>query len=327
MKLKQRDITLLQLMGMASITALTAVVMFYPDLLHNTHSIRAIEADKETVLALNSSLQTVERNTVGARDALARMQTELEPIKKESTRLQTAIKETNFDLHLPSILVALEQQALAHDLELVIDFEGIQLASVPEPPEVPEDGTPEALEGGMEEGGRDPMDEADVPLEDGFEPEDDMGMDDPMMPDADLGQGGPAEDLPTETPKPVETETEPSQSDATPATETTEKSDTPAATPNEESEDAGTPVTEGGRPVPNVAKAKEVIPVIPGMDVTTIPIRITGSYANVRAFLHYLDEIDFMEHNFIDLYSFGDSVTGEVVFNVFHETKGGNTDE
>ena len=54
------------------------------------------------------------------------------------------------------------------------------------------------------------------------------------------------------------------------------------------------------------------------LDVTTIPIKIEGSYHNIRSYLKYLDEIGMIEPSSIQLNSEEKLVKGEVVLEIFH---------
>lgn len=57
---------------------------------------------------------------------------------------------------------------------------------------------------------------------------------------------------------------------------------------------------------------------VAGLDVTTIPITIEGTYSNVRNFIKYLDELGMIEPSSVTLTSEEKKVKGEIVLNVFH---------
>lgn len=59
-------------------------------------------------------------------------------------------------------------------------------------------------------------------------------------------------------------------------------------------------------------------PNIEGIDVTVIPISISGSYASVREYIKYLDEVGMIEPSSVTLESKGKTVTSSVMLNVFH---------
>lgn len=63
-------------------------------------------------------------------------------------------------------------------------------------------------------------------------------------------------------------------------------------------------------------------PNIEGIDVTVIPISISGSYSRVRDYIKYLDEVGMIEPSSVTLKSEGDKVTSSVVLNVFHGKEG-----
>lgn len=75
--------------------------------------------------------------------------------------------------------------------------------------------------------------------------------------------------------------------------------------PDEEGEDVKIPISD------------EAIK-LDGFDVTVIPIRIEGSYHNVRNYIKFLDEIGMIEPSSVSLKSEGKVIKGRVVLNIFH---------
>lgn len=61
-----------------------------------------------------------------------------------------------------------------------------------------------------------------------------------------------------------------------------------------------------------------VPPQIKNVDVTVIPIRINGKYSDVRKFIRYLDNLEYVDPGHIELDSDGTTVNGFILVNVFH---------
>lgn len=57
-------------------------------------------------------------------------------------------------------------------------------------------------------------------------------------------------------------------------------------------------------------------------DVTSIPINIRGDFVKVRNYLNYLDTIDYIESNYIEIKSDGKNVKADVILYVFHSKEG-----
>ena len=63
-------------------------------------------------------------------------------------------------------------------------------------------------------------------------------------------------------------------------------------------------------------------PTIPGVMVVTIPLKITGSYSNIRSYIKFLDEVDMLEPALVDIISNGKEITAEILINVFYGEEG-----
>lgn len=86
----------------------------------------------------------------------------------------------------------------------------------------------------------------------------------------------------------------------------------------EMSEDINSPSNSSNRPSVDMSELTSGLPNISGIKITSIPIEVNGSYGNIRLFIEYLDEIDLLEHNIVDLYSFGKEISAIIAFNVYH---------
>lgn len=300
MKLTRRNKTILQVVGIAIVIVLTIILMFFPNLIHagNGSSIKEILTKKDTLVSLNEELEMIDNDVVSSKGELETILKELTTVEEDTTRLKNGIKETNFDFHLPSIMVSLEQEAKKNDLEFSLDYANIQKANGSDSSEDPEMG-----------------EEFDEEFDEEFTEDYDEEFDEPEI---DEGMGGEdGEDVAEEN----EVDEEDSEENLDENDENNENGENEGEDSSEENDDK----EESGV---DISKATEGLPSIPGVNITTVPITLKGNYSNVRSFIEYLDEIDLLENNIIDLKSNGKEITAVIVFNIFHvdEDLGGEDD-
>lgn len=105
----------------------------------------------------------------------------------------------------------------------------------------------------------------------------------------------------------------------TPKTPSATPTDTPAETGTEASGDEEESIMGD----PKVAIAYDKPPMIPGVSVTTIPIRLLGvTYAQARDYIAFLDNLDFVEPTYLDIYSDGQGTSLVALIHVFHKEGG-----
>ena len=290
MKITTRDVTLIQILGIVLIVALTVATMLYPDALGNEHSLRSIEEKEAKILSLNDELSNTERDYQNALSNLNLVKKNAESIKKESDSMRVSIRNTEFGLHMPSILIALEQKANEYNLEFLMDYDKLKTIGA----ETPADaiGNPE-------------LDSAE-----GATPED-------VTPETEAAKAAKAA---AETSTPEE---------AMKASETKKDSEAVAVADSSDSTKESA-IEAGAEALTDVYKPEEVdisaayenVSSIPGLSVTIIPVRVSGTYSDVRAFIQYIEDVDLISHNWVDLHSYGEDISGIIVFNVFHSEEG-----
>lgn len=294
MKLSTRDITTLKILGIIVVLALMVVTMFYPELVRNPYSIKNIKNKQDEVITLNNQMISNESRMSTESVTLDQLRNETSSLESEYNRLQTGLSDIEFELHIPSILVTLEQQAKENNLEITIDYENIKTFN------------------GMNESMPDQMEE-----EYEYKDQQNEGLSDEVEQDElneteELGRGG--EEL-IEEEQSIE-ESEEMDSDEVP--------DNPL-------DEQTTSLTENGLSTEHEEISEDIIstsiPIIHGVQVTTVKVNLNGSYENIRDYLSAIDEIDFIEHNIIDLLSYGDSVSAVTILNVFHTEEGGEMND
>ena len=280
--------------------------MLYPDLLGNQASIVGIREKQEEVTQLTQDVKLFERDLTDIASNVIQVEEQMVPLKREAEDIRKQIAGTEFGMHMPSVLIFIEQNAYANDLDLTIMYDEIQSVQGggPRPQEMtPEQqqahpGTnPENPEVSDDQGEPNESDETEQTEEDApeSEPEEEET---PELPSPegeednseDLGQGGPVEDNPADA----------------------------------ETEESIQPEAPQG-PAERVRISLDEIRMIPGVGVTNIPMRVEGTYSEIRAFLVELDEIDFLEPYVVDLSSNGNQLSGVISFNVYHIESGGGS--
>lgn len=240
-----------QILAIIAIIVASVILLFVPQAIDNKYpyTYQNIQDKNDDVNSLNQALLSNEGTIQTFIQRLEEIEKEDEVIKEEVFKIRKGIKETDFELHIPSVLIVLEQNAIKNNVEIAIDYNSMQ---------------------GTANGGE-------------------------IRQPAPLNENEVSEDVTiTEEETTGETETGEEQEGA-------DKS---------EQENKPTP-----KPMPTPSSS---IPEIPGINVNTIPIQISGSYANVRNYIRYLDEVGMIEPSSVILMSEGRKVSGSVMLNIFH---------
>lgn len=240
-----------QIVAIIAIIVASVILLFVPQAIDNKYpyTYQNIQDKKDNVNSLNQALLSNEGTIQTSIQRLEEIEKEDEILKEEVFKIRKGIKETDFELHIPSVLIALEQNAIKNNVEIVIGYNSMQ------------------------------------------ETADDGGTSQP----APSNENEVSEDVTiTEEETTGETETGEEQE----GEDKSEQENKPTPTP---------------MPTPNSS-----IPEIPGINVNTIPIQISGSYANVRNYIRYLDEVGMIEPSSVVLMSEGRKVSGSVMLNIFH---------
>lgn len=296
MKLSTRDITILKVFGIIVVVTLMVVTMFYPEYIRNPYSIKEIENKQEEVSSLNNTIMSNESIISSDSTNLEQLRKDVSSLETEYKRMESGLVDTEFKLHIPSILVTLEQTAKSNELEIMIDYENIN-----------------------QHGGN--PDDMGVEYHDDFDHDDDFGLIEDYIEDEltdsseELGQGG--DELSDEEQidnEPAEAKDEISGEDILHEGNLAEEQTT--------SQSASSGLSEEHSEITEEA-VQINIPSIHGVNVTTVKIKLNGSYENIRNFIFAIDEIDFIENNVIDLLSYGESMSAVIMLNIFHTEDGG----
>lgn len=318
MKLSSRNKTLLQLLGIIGVGTVTTVSMLYPDVLGNEQSIRSIQEKQDSLDSYNSQLLNNESTMQMESDRVQRLEEEVRPLQEEYERLTAGVAETDFSLHMPSLLLSLEKGSKESDIELEIQYDGIETANA--------SGGEEENEEGLYDEFYDEYGDEHPHPEPGHEDfEEDYAND---MYDEEMLHEEDVDSLEQELIDQHESETD-EWDESFEGQGGDQLVDSRPLSDESDEEDENGMDQPGPSPTPelhpevDLTNIRDNIPLVEGVSVTTVPLRVKGTYADVRSFILYIDDIDFIEHNLIDLYSFGDDISGVIVLNVFHTENGG----
>lgn len=311
MKISARDATILKVVGIFAIIILTIVRLLYPDVLGNEHSIISIREKHQQVQELTRETQFTERELSESANRVTDLTEQLVPLRGKADTIREQIRGVDFSMDMASVLIFIEQHANKTNLDLVVEYDGIETF---------EGGRPARPEEGMpgERPDRVPNPEQ---RPDGEQPEEGQNPDEPVSNESDTDDEETPPKLPTSD---EDTEEDIEDEELGQGSGTESENETLDETPEGEA-----PV-EMKKPFEDLLResvrlSSQDIPMIPGVSVTNIPVRINGTYAEIRAFLVELDEIDFLESSEIDLSSDGNSLSGIISLNVFHTDNGGGS--
>lgn len=280
MKLTSKNATLLQIIGIALVALLTVVTMWYPDVIGFPYSLEALREKQDGVETLNRDLRSADTELSKNVQTVMELQDTVVSLTAETERIKEQIRYTNFDLHIPSLLLFIEQQAQANQLELEIVYDHLRSFEGDVDMEQYEESL--TLESSLEdEELEEDMDETDEEVDDNDEDDSDDESEDELE-DEEVAEESSPENL-------------------------------------EGIEEDSVVNLISGHPF-DLSGVHHAVPTIEGIDVATIPFNVTGNYSDVRSFLIELDAIDFIEANTVDIYSYGESLSANMVMNVFYMT-------
>ena len=234
-----------QIVAIIVIIVAAVILLFVPEAIDNKYpyTYQNIQDKKDNVNSLNQALLSNEGTIQTSIQRLEEIEKEDEVIKEKAFKIRKGIKETDFELHIPSVLIALEQNAIKNNVEIVIGYNSMQ--------ETADDG---------ETSQPAPSNENEV--------------------SEDVGTGEESR-----------------------------------ATRQEKNKRVRIKWTETSQ---TCTSCRQIYQLLVGINVNTIPIQISGSYANVRNYIRYLDEVGMIEPSSVVLMSEGRKVSGSVMLNIFH---------
>lgn len=285
--------------GLAILAIIIAsiILLFLPDVIENRYpySYDRIQTERQNVESLNNELMS---NESTIQSSIARVE-EAERQERETAEREFEVRkgiiEEDFELHIPSVLIDLEQNAIANDVELTIGYNSMTTTAS------------ESMPGGPQFGpGNDEFDEFDE-YEYNEEFEDDFGNDDfqddfDEFDEFDENIGGEEfEDVSAQEGISITEDVNEEPMDEEIMEDSVE----------EDSADQGEQET-------NELQQTTSTPNIEGINVNTIPLNISGTFFNVRSYIRYLDEVGMIEPSSVVIQSEGRNVTASIIINIFH---------
>lgn len=296
---------------------LSVILFFYPNVISSVfkydypYTYENLQEKKDTIERNNGEIMMNETTISSRARDLETTEERRETIYEQAREVKSGIRDEDFVMDMPSFLISMEQKAYKEKVTLIIDYASITTTasggmSAPGSPGGPDDfDRPDRPDrpGGPDDfdrpGGRDDFED----MEDRIE-----------MEEEDLGQGGPMNNPDEDLDELRETEEQgvgDARRNATQRRNNERESDEqePAPRDEENSEEEG---------LGDIMQISGGEVTIQGLDVTTIPIKIEGTFSRVRSYLRYLDEIGMIEPSAIKMSSDGKKVEAGVILNVFH---------
>lgn len=117
----------LQILSLLTIIALTVINVFYNEpLITDKFSIVGIQQKNETLSTLNLKVKQTEKDIETNIDDLDKINQENINIRKRVEELKSQINTEDLVLHIPSILITLEQNANKNNVELIFEYNKIK---------------------------------------------------------------------------------------------------------------------------------------------------------------------------------------------------------
>ena len=259
-----RSKQILQFLAILTIIIVSVVLLFLPNLIEDRYpySYPRVNEGKENVESLNRELSSnesiIENNII----TLAETEVEEKEVAEKEFNVRKGIIEEDFELHIPSILIKLEQKAIENNLDLVIDYNSMTTSGASGYSdyltEEEYQGFDESERGNLNEH----FDEDDLSDEDNF-------------------SGGQVFAQETE------------EQDGISITENVDENNNDDETIEQENSESN---DRQENPDDEFERHKYTIPAIEGINVTTIPLGISGSFYNVRNYIRFLDEVGMIDY-------------------------------
>lgn len=281
-----RSKQILQFLAILTIIIVSVVLLFLPNLIEDRYpySYPRVNEGKENVESLNRELSSnesiIENNII----TLAETEVEEKEVAEKEFNVRKGIIEEDFELHIPSILIKLEQKAIENNLDLVIDYNSMTTSGA----SGYSDYLTEEEYQGFDESERGNLNEH---------------FDEDNLSDEDNFSGGQVFAQETE------------EQDGISITENVDENNNDDETIEQENSESN---DRQENPDDEFDRHKYTIPAIEGINVTTIPLGISGSFYNVRNYIRFLDEVGMIEPSSVIITSEGRNVSASIVINIFH---------
>lgn len=259
--------------------------IFYPNFpvnLKPPYAYSNFENKRNNIANTINQINAINQQIPALEEKLNDARTKTEKSDVEYRRLLSKFNVGDWTKHVPSILVFLEQNAKYFELDFHLYHDKIQAHLPPAPQPAPErpDSTP-------------PQEPPSLP------PASERFTDEPQAQAAGSGQQPPSSIPPGQVPP-------------------TTAPNAPPASPDGLPPGQGTPQpVEGAPSTIDTLFPHFRIAHLPGVKSYIYPIRVIGKFQDVREYLHFLDDADFIEPSVIEITSKGDTVNAAILLHIF----------
>lgn len=288
MNLKKKDYISISVIALVLVGSI--ILFFSPSLVGYNKSFVDIADKKEQIATNNSKMKTNESNIESLKATLDQLADESLSKDELADEKENAIDGEKFDLDIPSFLITMEQEAVAKNVKLNIDYSSMKTlvdASGSMPSETEQTDN-------QSQGSQQPQNsQTSSQAQDSSQTQQNQ---DPNQASTNVTQSD-------------NTNSKNEQTQST--NEQTQNSQDTAAKPGDTNSKTVTSVTTNSNEEGTVIS-------IPGMSTTSIPIKIEGTYANTRAYIKFLDKIGLIVPTKVELNSKGKKVVTNVTLNIIH---------
>lgn len=257
------------------------VVMFFPGLIDYKYSVNKLTEKRDSIESMVVQLESNEGLINKLKKDIETKMSEAVEIEKSVVEMGSMVSVDNFNLHIPSLFVTLEDSAKKRALDLTIMYDQFDMEGSPVIEQAVSgiEDISQMLNGGLNA----PQEAAEGDLQDGSE-----------------NAGDPSADVNPE----VVAKTDSAETQVPEELENLENTD------NDEIQDE---ITENGS-----SETEEQAEDDYGIKNATIPIVLKGEFLNIRDFIRSLDELDFVEAAHIDIVSGGEDVTAGILLKIYY---------
>ena len=286
-----RSKQILQFLAILTIIIVSVVLLFLPNLIEDRYpySYPRVNEGKENVESLNRELSSNESMIENNIIILAETEVKDKEVAEKEFNVRKGIVEEDFELHIPSILIKLEQKAIDNNLDLVIDYNSMTTDTDSGSSEYLTEEHYQAFDESERENPNEHFDEEDFSDEGNF-------------------SGGQvfAQELEEENGISITENIDKYEFDKYNNDDETTKQESSEHNDKQENPDG------------EFDRHKQTLPAIEGINVTTIPLSVSGSFYNVRNYIRFLDEVGMIEPSSVIITSEGRNVSASIVINIFH---------
>jgi len=315
LKLTPRNKNAIQAFIGIILTAITVITMLYPGLFNYPYSYIAIKEKKESIEDLDTTITKNQNLIENLNNELANMKISAQRREIDAQNIRNGIDGKQLNLHIPSILIALEEGAKENNIDIIIHYD--QLKKYEDINSVDIDFVEKKDNEAKINTVKENIDEDNIDKKEELPAESSKKTNEELDEELDekIDEKIPESNLNIEDDRPYIPEKKENKEN---------KINIPSEGNEEITDNNKEDISEDST---NAISIDEVNPInidentkdeAKGIKVATIPITVNGDFIKMREFIRLLDKIDFIEPRHIRMVSSGTTVEGHVLLYIFY---------